>query len=250
MAGDPPPLVAVAHGSRDPRSAAAIGELATVLRGLAGPSVDVRVAFLDLSAPRLADVLAAVHAEGHREAVVVPLLLGHAYHARVDIPGALAGFARRHPRLRLRVADVLGPDPLLEAAALRRLAAAGVDPDDPSVGVVLAAAGSSHAPANAAVARVAAGWALRTRWAGSVAAFAAAADPDVPAAVAALRARGARRIAVGSWFLAPGRLPDRVARQAGAALVADPLGADPAVAAVVLSRYLAAAEPVAARRVS
>ncbi|HYS39472.1 MAG TPA: CbiX/SirB N-terminal domain-containing protein [Pseudonocardiaceae bacterium] len=230
------PLVAVAHGSRDPRSAATVHELSDVVRA-AAPGLDVRVAFLDLSAPRLADVLSAVHDEGHDEVVVVPLLLGSAYHARVDIPGVLAGAPHR---LRIHLADVLGPDPRLESAALRRLAAAGADPTDAGLGVVLAAAGSSHQPANAAVRAVARRWARRTLWTGSVAAFAAAAEPDVPTAVAALRAAGARRIAVGSWFLAPGRLPDRVSRAAPGALIAAPLGADPAVAQVILARYEAA----------
>jgi len=239
------PLVAVGHGSRDPRSAATVHELSDVVRDLA-PGLDVRVAFLDLSAPRLSDVLAGVHADGHDEVVVVPLLLGSAYHARVDIPGALAQVSTRHPRLRIALADVLGPDPRLESLALRRLAEAGADPTDPGLSVVLAGAGSSHQPANDAVRAVADGWARRTRWAGAVAAFAAAADPDVPAAIASLRAIGARRIAVGSWFLAPGRLPDRVRRAASDAVVAEPLGADPAVAGVVLDRYDAVARyPVA-----
>lgn len=230
-----PTLVAVAHGSRDPRSAATVHALLDVVRATAA-DVDVRGAFLDLSAPRLTDVLADV-----TDAVVVPLLLGSAYHATVDIPGAVARAAARRPWLPIRVAGVLGPDPRLETAALGRLLHAGADPDDPELGVVLAGAGSSHAPANAAVRRVARHWLPHTRWVGVTAAFAAAADPDVPAAVAALRAAGARRIAVGSWFLAPGRLPDRVAALAGpGAVVAEPLGASTEVAEVVLSRYAAA----------
>ncbi|HEX3588166.1 MAG TPA: sirohydrochlorin chelatase [Pseudonocardiaceae bacterium] len=246
-----PPLIAVAHGSRDPRSAATVHDLLGVIRAGA-PELDVRAAFLDLSAPRLPDVLAAAHADGHDEVVVVPLLLGSAYHARVDIPGAVARAARRHPRLRIRVAEVLGPDAGLESAALRRLAAAGADPSDRGLGVVLAGAGSSHAPANAAVRNVTDRWATRTGWAGVVAAFAATARPDVPTAIARLRSAGARRIAVGSWFLAPGLLPDRVAGHAVAegALVADPLGADPDVAGVVLSRYAAVAESSVALRAS
>ncbi|HEV3359583.1 MAG TPA: sirohydrochlorin chelatase [Pseudonocardiaceae bacterium] len=232
------PMVALAHGSRDPRSAAMIGDLLDEVRRRA-PGLDVRTAFLDLSAPRLFDVLAALYAEGHRDAVVVPLLLGSAYHARVDIPGALAKAGQRFPLLSLRTSDVLGPDPRLDDAVLRRLREAGVDAHDPSVGVVLTGAGSSHAPANRAVAQVARGLVRRTNWAGAIAAFAAAADPDVPAAIAALRARGARRIALGSWFLAPGRLPDRVIAQARAldptVRVAEPLG--PAIADIVLDRY-------------
>ena len=117
--------------------------------------------------------------------------------------------------------------------------------------MVLAGAGSSHAPANRAVSTVASSW-TSLGWAGVEAAFASAARPDVPAAVAALRARGARRIAVASWFLAPGRLPDRVATLARAAdpaaIVADPLGPDASLADLVLDRYDAAATETAGLR--
>ncbi|MDQ4102482.1 MAG: CbiX/SirB N-terminal domain-containing protein, partial [Actinomycetota bacterium] len=97
-------LVAVAHGSRDPRSAAVITELVEVVR-VRRPDLDVRLAFLDLSAPRLSDVLAGLAGTGHRRAVVVPLLLGRAHHARVDVPGALARARLRPPALELRTAD-------------------------------------------------------------------------------------------------------------------------------------------------
>lgn len=246
-----PPLVAVAHGSRDPRSAATVAALVDVVRERA-PALDVRTAFLDLSAPRLPDVLAALHGDGHRDVVVVPLLLGKAFHARVDLPAVVAETTARLPRLSVSVSDVLGPDPRLPSVALSRLRAAGADVGDPSLGVILAAAGSSHAPANRAVSDVAASW-NSLGWAGVEAAFASATRPDVPAAAAALRARGARRIAVASWFLAPGRLPDRIAAQARAAdppaIVADPLGAAPEVAELVLDRYTAAAaaEPASLR---
>ena len=244
------PLVAVAHGSRDPRSAAAVSSLLDVVRALR-PGLEVRGAFLDLSAPRLGDVLAGVRGDGHRAAVVVPLLLGSAYHARVDVPGAVAEVTRRHPQFDVRIADVLGPDPLLESAALRRLAEAGVRPDDRAVGVLLAGAGSSHAPANAAVAAVARRWAARSRWAGAEVCFAASAQPDAATAVRRLRARGARRIAVASWFLAPGLLPDRITDQvlsvAPDAVLADPLGPDPEVAGLVLHRYAAALAAAAPR---
>jgi len=246
-----PPLVAVAHGSRDPRSAATVTQLLDVVRALR-PRLDVRAAFLDLSAPRLGDVLTALRGEGHRDVVVVPLLLGSAYHARVDVPGAVADVQRRCPGLAVRIAGVLGPDPRLESAALRRLAEAGAFPGDPELGVVLGGAGSSHPPANAAVGAVAQRWATGAGWAGAVSAFAAAAEPDTRGAVAALREAGARRFALASWFLAPGLLPDRVIGQmrsvAPDAVVAAPLGNDPEVAEVVLHRYAdALASPAAAQ---
>jgi sirohydrochlorin ferrochelatase len=161
------PLVAVAHGSRDPRSAASIHSLLDVVRSLR-PELDVRGCFLDLCAPRLSDVLRG-------PAVVVPLLLGKAYHARVDVPAAVA-----ESRVPAVVTDVLGPDPRLESAALRRLSEAGIDFGDRSLGVVLAGAGSSHGPANEAVAHVARRWARESGWAGVEAAFASIASPTVP----------------------------------------------------------------------
>ncbi|WP_424184881.1 sirohydrochlorin chelatase [Actinokineospora sp. G85] len=235
------PLVAVAHGSRDPRSAETVRALLAVVRDR-NPGLDVREAFLDLSEPLLSDVLATLP----RQAVVVPLLLGRAFHARVDLPGLVDQAHRRHPRLSVSVADVLGPDARLEAATLRRLREAGVAPGDRSVGVVLAGTGSSHAPANARVAEVARRWSAAHGWAGVRPAFASAAEPGVPAAVAALRARGAKRIAVASWFLAPGLLPDRVRDLAGPdAVVAEPLGAAEEVADLVVDRYLAVADQLA-----
>ncbi len=228
-----PSLIAVAHGSRDPRSAATVAELVGRVRER-HPCLDVRLAFLDLSSPRLGTVLAGV-----RSAVVVPLLLGRAFHAKVDVPGVVAEAVAARPRLDVSVTDVLGPDERLERAALHRLAAAGADTDDPEVGVVLGAAGSAQAPANDAVATVAARWSRRYRWAGVEPAFACAAAPTVPQAVARLRAAGARRIAVASWFLAPGMLPDKVswqARESGAAVLAEPLGPDDGVADLIALR--------------
>lgn len=244
-----PALVAVAHGSRDPRSARTVHALMDVVRARC-PELDVRTSFLDLSAPRVGDVLSAVHADGHREAVLVPLLLGRAFHAKVDVPSAVQEAAQRFPRLSVRTSDVLGPDERLEAAAWGRLAAAGAADDDPGLGVLLAGVGSAHAPANRLVAEVARRRASRTSWAGAVAAFATAADPDVPAAIARLRARGAERIAVAFWFLAPGLLTDRVitAAQEHAAdpLIAEPMADSAEVADLVLSRYAEAARPDAA----
>jgi sirohydrochlorin ferrochelatase len=234
-----PALVAVAHGSRDPRSAATVAALMNRVRALR-PDLDVRLAFLDLCVPRLEAVLAMVS-----RAVVVPLLLSRAFHATVDVPGAVARAVANRPELDVTVADVLAPDPRLDVAALRRLTAAGVTPDDPDVGVVLAAAGSQQDASNAAVAAVAGSWAASTPWR-VVPAFACAAGPTVPDAVTALHASGARRIAVASWFLAPGLLPDKVSRLARAtdpqALLAAPLAAhdtvaDNTVAELISDRY-------------
>jgi sirohydrochlorin ferrochelatase len=68
-------------------------------------------------------------------------------------------------------------------------------------------------------------------------------------AVERLRRRGARQVVVAPWFLAPGRLPDRVQRfdnDAGITMAA-PLGSHRLVAETVLDRFdQATAERIAA----
>ncbi|GHG00678.1 MULTISPECIES: sirohydrochlorin chelatase [Amycolatopsis] len=234
-----PPLVAVAHGSRDPRSAATVRALVDVVRAQA-PGVPVHESFLDLSAPLVTDVLRSLYADGHRTAVVVPLLLGSAFHARVDLPALIDSVVTDCPGFTVRTSDVLGADPALEAVALDRLAAA---PRRGGTGVIVSAVGSSNASANAVVASLASRWEERLGVPVSEA-FASAAQPDIPAAAAALRTRGARHLVVASWFLAPGLLPDRIARLAREAdpeaFIAEPLADDPRVADVVVSRYASA----------
>src|SRR5699024_7908108 len=143
-----------------------------------------------------------------------------------------------------RTLPTCGPDSRLERAAWRRLAEAGASVDDPALGVVLAGAGSAHQPANESVENTAGRWWSQSVWPAARAAFAAAVAPTVPQAIDELHAVGARRIAIGAWFLAPGLLPDRVIAQAcahtRAPLVAAPLADAPEVAELVAQRYTTA----------
>ncbi|SNR58717.1 Sirohydrochlorin ferrochelatase [Haloechinothrix alba] len=240
-----PPLVAVAHGSRDARSATTVRALARAVQGQA-PDLEVRTAFLDLSEPTLAEVLGELHSAGHRDVVVVPLLLGSAFHARVDLPGLIADIGTSMPLLRVTVSGVLGPDPALESAALDRLRQARAEPGDPELGVVLTGVGSSRAAANEAVATIARRWHRSTGFAAVTHAFATA-RPGTGAALARLRARGAREQAIAPWFLAPGLLLDRIAREAPDCRIAEPLGDHPLVAELVLHRYHAVSGSTAHR---
>lgn len=192
----------------------------------------MRETYLDHTSPRLGEVLGDLGAP--RRAVVVPLLLGAAYHSKVDVPAAIEAAGGRAVQ-----ADVLGPDPLLIGALERRLAEAGIPPGDPGTAVVLAAAGSTDASAVADVRDSAAAWARRGWWAVEPA-YASAAAPTVADAVADLRRRGAPRVAVATYLLFPGLFADSVAA-AGADVTSAPLTDAPEVAAVVLARYDAAA---------
>lgn len=222
-------LVLTAHGSRDPRAAANTQAIAGHLRRVA-PEYAVRVAFCEHSAPNLRDVLR----ETAGDTVVVPLLLASAYHARVDIPAMIAESGAG-----VRVAPTLGEDSRLVQVLGERLTSAGASRFDPELGVVVVAVGSSHAAANAQTATIAAPLSRGTRWAGVEVAFATEGpQPSVPEAVERLRARGATKLMIAPWFLAHGRITDRVAAYAAQAGIpmAEPLGAHRLVAATVLDR--------------
>lgn len=221
----PPTLVLAAHGTRDPAGPPVLDALATAVADAGG--VATRVAYVDVIAPTVADVLAAVAGP----VVVVPAFLGAGYHVRVDLPAQVDACGRAD----VTVAPFLGADERLLTAVADRLGEAGWRRTD---AVVLAAAGSSDARALADVDAVAR--ALPTHLGVPVSVgYAATATPTVRDAVAAARTCGASRVALASWLLAPGLFQRRLA-DAGADVVAAPLGAHPAVVAAVLDRYRSA----------
>ncbi|MGW5612573.1 sirohydrochlorin chelatase [Streptomyces sp. NPDC003877] len=242
-----PVLLVIAHGSRDPRHAATVHALVRRVRALR-PDVRVETGFLDFNVPSVQGVLESLAVQGVRDVVALPLLLTRAFHAKADIPAVLADAPSR---LRIRQAEVLGPSPLLLAALERRLYEAGLTPaDKSSTGVVLASAGSTDPEAIAVIAEIAREW-RHTGWCAARPAFASASLPRTEDAVRELRALGCSRVAVAPYVLAPGFLPDRIARGAAEAdVLADVLGAAPEVARVVLERYEAARVPALAAPLS
>lgn len=224
-------LILAAHGSVDPRSSAVAQALAGRIRRLR-PGLDVHAAFLEKSAPYVGDVLADVARRGD-SAVVVPMLLAAAHHARVDLPAVI-----ERSGAVVQMSEVLGEDPALVTLLGQRLAAAGVSANRRDVGVVVVAVGSSDEAANARTAMLAPALAARTRWAVEVA-FATGPRPTVAEAAIRLRSRGARRLIVAPWFLAHGRITDRVAASAAdlGITMAEPLGSHNLVAATLLDRF-------------
>ena len=242
------PLVAVAHGSSDPRAAASVDTLLSLVQARAAaagyPGLDVRAAYLGHAAPTLAQALGAVDGA----AVVLPLLLTSAYHSKTDIPKVLHEVRRARPRLGIGYGRPLGPHPLLRRALERRLAEA-TDGEPPSAStaqsasttvIVLAAAGSSDPAANAVITDQAARWQAERGWRVVLPGYASAASPTPPEAVAAARRSGARRVLVASYLLCPGVFADQVRSDclaAGADAVSPVLGAAPEIADIVLGRY-------------
>jgi sirohydrochlorin ferrochelatase len=229
-------LLLTAHGSADPRSAANARAIANRIRFMR-PGLHVRVAFCDLNTPRLVDVLAP-------DSVVTPFLLADAYHAQIDIPHQIASCG-----VPVRQAAVLGEDDRLVEVLHERLGELGVNKIDPELGVLVVAIGSTHAAANARTAQVADKLMAGTQWIGTTTAFATGGGPSPAEAANQLRRLGARRVVIAPWFLAHGRLTDRVAKFAAAESIpmSAPLGGHRLVAETVLDRFDAAiAQRVAA----
>ena len=239
-----PVLVGCSHGTRDPAGRATIHALLALVAE-ARPDLDVREAFVDVQEPAVATVVTDVLAERPAErpadadadavadVVVVPLLLSGGFHVHVDIAAAV-------DRPGVVAATALGPDLRLVDVLQDRLDEAGTSPDD---AVVIAAAGSSDARAATAVE-----WmvdALQARRSGPVSVgYGAGCEPRVPAAVEAARvANPGRPVVIASYLLAPGYFHDQL-QLAGADVVTGPVGADPRVAAIVLTRYAEALQAV------
>jgi sirohydrochlorin ferrochelatase len=143
-----PPLVAVAHGSTDPRAGATITRLMSLVGDLAGQSglagLDTRTAYLGHAPPSVTQVLGALAAPAAgagrpgsgragpgrpaarpRPVVVLPLLLTAAYHSETDLPALLGAARGALPGLQISYGEPLGPHPLLLRALDRRLAECG-----------------------------------------------------------------------------------------------------------------------------
>jgi sirohydrochlorin cobaltochelatase len=239
-----PPLLLAAHGTRDPEGVAAFAAFAERMAKLAAPhGTEVAGGFIELSAPPLRAAVAGLVAAGHRRIVTVPLMLAAAGHAKGDVPASLARERSRHPGLAWHYGRPLGPHPVLLELLATRIRSevelprvrgpqgvwgAGQAPheqggsggdrsprgsrDAPSI--LLVGRGSTDPDANAEVVKT-----TRLLWEGrefplAETAFVSLARPDVTEGLDRCLALGARRIVVARYFLFPGVLPGRVARQA------------------------------------
>lgn len=208
-----------AHGTRDVAGRRIIGSLTASVRA-ALPHDRVDLVFVDVQPPALEDAATRMA----RDAVVVPVLLSRGYHVLHDMPTALG------ERPDVIVTSPLGPSEVLARLQIRRLREAGARDGD---AVVVAVAGSSRdegaedaALQTELVARL---------WNGPVSlGYCSARNPRVRVAVDAARST-AERVVVSSYLLAPGFFQN-IINDAGADLVAAPLGADTEVLETVLER--------------
>jgi len=216
MTASLPALLAALHGTRSPAGLATAHALVSRVAALR-PELDVDLAFLDVAAPSLGTRLAALPGS----VVVVPVLLSAGYHVVDDIPATASA--------RARVARHLGPDPVLTRVLVERFVDAGGDAAD-TVALVASPSRRTSAAGDLAVA------------AGDLASMLS--RPVHPLVVdselAAALARLPGRVAVATYLLGEGYFLDTLrtaAATAGVAAVADPLGAHPSIAELIVQRY-------------
>jgi sirohydrochlorin ferrochelatase len=115
-------ILIIDHGSRRAAANARLDDVAAMVRERAGEDFFVQAAHMELAEPSIAQGFAACVDAGAEEVVAVPYFLAPGRHAKEDIPALVAAAAEAHPGVAWRIADVLGPDPLLAELVLRRAA--------------------------------------------------------------------------------------------------------------------------------
>lgn len=213
-----PPLLLVAHGTRDPGGPRVVEQLAEATS--ARLDVPVHVGYVDVIGPTVAEALASVPGP----AVALPAFLAAGYHVRVDLPEQIGATGRED----VTITEPLGPAPEITAALLDRLRAAGWRPGDR---VLFSAAGSSDERALSDV-RTAARLLGRCCGQWLTPSYITTASP-------ATEAQCGPGDFIAPYLLAPGLFHRRLA-DLPVAGVADPIGVHPAVIDLAAQRYRSA----------
>jgi sirohydrochlorin ferrochelatase len=243
---EPPTLVAAAHGTDDVNGLAELRRLTNIVR-TSLPDVEVVLCFVDVAEPTLEQTLATVIGP----AVIVPLLLSTGHHVKVDIPQAAQG------RPGTVITAPIGPDERISRAVQQRLeqarvayaaarsAGGGVTDEDladyereplPRGPIVLVSAGSADPQARVELGEVAAHLRQWNSWPVTIAPLT---GPDVLS-----HARGETQVA--NYLLASGFFYNKVRVQAEGLVLGAPIGAHPLVAQVIVERYAAGTQALAA----
>jgi sirohydrochlorin ferrochelatase len=105
-----------------------VGEL---VQRMAGESVIVRVAHMELAAPTIADGFEACIAAGATEIVAFPYMLSPGKHSTRDIPRMVAEVAAAHPDIPVQVTTAFGVNEQRAAVVLSRAGVAPVEHSEP-----------------------------------------------------------------------------------------------------------------------
>jgi sirohydrochlorin ferrochelatase len=105
-------LLLIAHGSRNAEANDDLHHLAVELRQR-GEYALVEPAYLELAEPDIAGGAARCVAQGAERVVLLPYFLSAGVHVRRDLASARAELSCAYPHVEFRLAEALGPHPLL-----------------------------------------------------------------------------------------------------------------------------------------
>ena len=121
-------ILLIDHGSRRTEANEMMDCMANLVQAIAGPSVIVRYAHMELAEPSVdAGVRDCVDA-GATELVVFPYMLSPGKHSTGDIPRMIAASAAAYPQLDVRVTNAFGVHEKLAEIILERAGAAVANP--------------------------------------------------------------------------------------------------------------------------
>ncbi|RZT41272.1 sirohydrochlorin chelatase [Cupriavidus agavae] len=110
-------IVLFGHGARDARWREPFDRLQARLVALQ-PDVAVRVAFLELMAPSLAEAVDELASAGAQRITVVPVFFGVGGHLRRDFPVLVEDCRAKHPGVEIQATGAVGEvDSVLDAIA-------------------------------------------------------------------------------------------------------------------------------------
>ncbi len=108
-------LILFAHGARDPRWAAPFEAVARQI-AQQQPQLQLRLAYLELMTPSLAQAGAELCAAGCSQVDVLPMFLGTGGHLRKDLPPMIDRLREAHPTVHWRLHAAVGEQPLVREA--------------------------------------------------------------------------------------------------------------------------------------
>lgn len=115
-------VVFFCHGARDPAWRVPFDEIVETYRRRF-PARTVHIAFLELMAPSLPEVIDQLGAELQDDVRIVPLFLAPGSHTRRDLPALLADASQRWPEMRFTVEPTLTESPAVREAILATVSA-------------------------------------------------------------------------------------------------------------------------------
>ncbi len=116
-------LVLFAHGARDPEWAEPFRAIATRVAENR-KDLAVKLAFLELQPPSLADAITELAAAGHTTIHIAPLFMAQGGHLKKDVPVLLAEIGKQQPALTIELLPAIGDVPGLRDAIAGWLAGA------------------------------------------------------------------------------------------------------------------------------